>query len=515
MKRFVIGITLCLLGCENFDTLAKNAKCDGGFGCEGDTGGGTTTGGGTGTDGGPTTGGGAATGGGTAQGGGTASGGGDATGGGSTLGGGTATGGGGSDTGGGTATGGGAATGGGTAVGGGTGTGGGAGTSCPTRDGGWSLFFSSDAGTSDAGSVYPATLPWGLTTIGCNAYVLLVNHNATNHDTTELLAFDSMGTQLGAKTLGESYNDTGDQGAHRLASLDHTLVAAYPTRDGGGQLVLLDVTDGGLQEFKRASTSFMPQAVAVDSASEIAHLFGRSGTNFIYAQGTLSTPTLIIGTSSSTVCSGVNTERAVLAPDGYVVFAGVHAGTGSCTVGSYVNSTGSGVFVGEIPPESVSITAISVPGASTGEFADISVAAGDSVWSTFNTSSGASVGQISRAGSSSSFTLSLSNTTSSANFRTLPGDLAFGRDGGLELAGTVSGASSFAGVPITPDAGDYDAFILHFMNGTASDVETFGTPGTDGFTHVLVFDNQELLLGMSATYSPDDYMKAFMLSLPR
>ena len=79
----------------------------------------------------------------------------------------------------------------------------------------------------------------------------------------------------------------------------------------------------------------------------------------------------------------------------------------------------------------------------------------------------------------------------------------------------MSSASTFAGVPITPDAGDYDAFILHFVNGTASNVQTFGTAATDGYSHVVLFGDQELLLGLSAKYSPDDYIKAFMVSLPR
>lgn len=514
MKRYVLAFTIALWGCENFEQLAQNAKCDGGFGCDGETGGGSATGGG-----GSTTGGGSGTtGGGSATGGGSTSGGGTATGGGSALGGGTATGGG-SPTGGGSATGGGSPTGGGSAVGGGTATtgggsatGGGTGApACPTIDGGWTVFFPPDGGVAGSSG---ETQPWGLTTVDCNVYVLLLNHPASNRDTAELLTYSSTGTRISALTLGDSFNDTADRGAYRLASLDHTLVATYPTNDGGGQLVVFDVSDAGPTEVKRASTPFSPQTLTL--APNIAHLFGRSGSQFIYSQGVLSTTPLLIGPVGATTCPGINVERAVYAPDGFVIFTGVQQASGACSVGSFSSDAGNVVFVAEVPPGGTTITGTRIVGAQTAEFSDTSVAAKDTVWVTYATSSGASVSQVNRTGTAQSFTVSLSNTTNSGDFHTLPGDLAFWPDGGLELVGTVTPpAGSFVGVPITPDAGDYDAFILHFMNGSATNVQTFGTGATDGFTHVVPFGQQEIVLGLSATYSSAETMKAFMMCLSR
>jgi hypothetical protein len=225
------------------------------------------------------------------------------------------------------------------------------------RDGGWSAVLGSDAGTGS-----PLTLPWGLAAVDCRVYVLLVNHPAANRDSAELVTFDSQGTRLSSMTLGASFNDTNDKGAHRLGVWGHTLVATYPTADGGGQLVLLDVSDGGPTEFKRAATPFMPQAIAVEPSANLAHLFGRAGTSqFVYVQGTLNTASPIIGSPSPTICSGVDVQRALLAPDGYLIFAGTHSGTGTCNVGSYSSGAGTGVFVAEIPPASQAITGLAWP----------------------------------------------------------------------------------------------------------------------------------------------------------
>jgi len=372
--------------------------------------------------------------------------------------------------------------------------------------------FLSDAGIPDGGSgTYPALLPWGLTTVDCNAYALLLNHQASLRDSAELVTFSSDGTRLGAVTLGNSDNDTGDQGAYRLASYGHTLVVTYPTRDGGGQLVMFDVNDAGPTEVKRVSVPFTPQAVAL--SLNRAHIFGRSGAQFAYSQGVLDSSPILIAPLAVTSCPNVMVERAVYSPDGYVVFTGVQESVSPCSVGGFGSDAGLGVFVGEVTPGTSAIIGTRIPGASTAEFSDVSVAAQESVWVTYNTSNGASISQVIRSGS----TLSISNTTNSGDYHTLPGDLAFGRDGGFEIVGTVTPpASSFVGVPITPTGGDYDAFILHFLNGSTTDVQTFGNTHTDGFTHVVVPPGQqELVLGMSASYSSTDYIHAFLMALPR
>ncbi len=54
------------------------------------------------------------------------------------------------------------------------------------------------------------------------------------------------------------------------------------------------------------------------------------------------------------------------------------------------------------------------------------------------------------------------------------------------------------------------------MNSSTTDVQTFGNGNTDGFTHVVVpVGQQELVLGMSASYSSTDYIHSFLMALPR
>ena len=193
----------------------------------------------------------------------------------------------------------------------------------------------------------------------------------------------------------------------------------------------------------------------------------------------------------------MNVRRAVIAPDGYLIFAGTYSAP--CSIGLAVFNTGSGLFVGEMAPGSTSATVIDVPQGAIGEFADISIAADTSVWITYRMAAvGAAVSKVNRTGPASGFTLSLMSTTAGMSGSLLAGDLTFTPDGGLDVVGTVTAQGDvFGGVALKPDAGnDYDGFLVRLDPSGASQPLVAGTTGTDGFTHVLPLGSQDLIAGM-------------------
>jgi hypothetical protein len=469
MRAGVVALALGLCACVDFGALARAAKCDAGFGC------GSAGGAGGGADGGG-------------------------------MGGGT-----GGSTGGG---------GGGAGGGGGSGGGGSVARECPARDGGWVLAYGDQGGPPD-GSMR-STLPWGLATSECGIYLLAMDQRAPSRVFAELVTFDSLGNQLSSQALGDS-RYVSDQAAYRLASVDRTLVASYPTSDGGGQLVLLDVTDAGVAERRRSTAPYQPQALAVEaSPPNDVHLFGEGAGKFFWTRVDPSSPPANLGSEVMSPCpGGVNVRRAVVAPDGYVVVGGTYVGP--CTIGTTTFDAGSGAFIAEIAPQSSALVVAPVPDSRSGEFSDISIAAGPTTWITYaSTMHGMTVAQVIRT-AGTPFALNVSSLTMGGTGGLLPGDIVFRADGGLEVAGTtLSQGDSFGGAMVRPDAGDYDAFVLRFDQGVASQVQTFGSPDTDGFTHVLPFGGQELAAGMCGYGGGPppfcvtaDYLNLFLMSIPR